>query len=164
MANIKQLEAKEKKIKKMLNKAKDIADRQPIENTKFGDVWESYDVPPYTFTLAAYLKFGEDVYHDLTEEPSNGRVRGKIEKGINKAIAGLCAGAMVAIVVPFTAIVETPMSLPGVLFIGGETIVNNKYNKNIQKAKARIPELEKQLNEVQKEINKQKQQQSGLEL
>lgn len=159
---IKNLEKKQMEVQKKLNITKEIADRNPLEISTFKELWDNSYFPPYSLTQATYYFFN-DMFYSLTQEPSNGRVRGKVEKGIEKAIVGILCGTVMAIMLPVTAIIDTPISLLKIGVIAGESAVYTNYNKNIEKAKQKVLELEQENNTIQREISNLKQSQAGLE-
>ena len=149
---LKQLTNKSEKLQKQIEKVKKVAERKPIEVTKLKELLEQYDLPPYSFTVLAFEKYGVEVYETFAEEPENGRVRGKIETGIMKTLGGISAGAMTAITVPFVAALESVFALP---ILGGTAIqsgIYNNYNKNIEKAKSTVTKLEQELETINKQI------------
>lgn len=156
------LEAKQKKLQDQLSKIQEVAERTPIKYTKFSDLIADYDIPPYGFSLITFLHLGPETYEMLTEEPANGRVRGKVEKGLNKAFAGISCGVMTAFTVPIVAMLETPFALPVLGITGAQSLIYTRYNKNIEKAKEKATQLQKELDQVTAQISQEKQ--SGMEL
>ncbi|MBO5884616.1 MAG: hypothetical protein J6Q51_02365 [Clostridia bacterium] len=155
-------EAKQKKLQDQLSKIQEVAERTPIKYTKFSDLIADYDIPPYGFSLITFLHLGPETYEMLTEEPANGRVRGKVEKGLNKAFAGISCGVMTAFTVPIVAMLETPFALPVLGITGAQSLIYTRYNKNIEKAKEKATQLQKELDQVTAQISQEKQ--SGMEL
>lgn len=161
-------ELQEELIKQMkqINKTREIASRKPIEKTTIQELNEENFLPPYSLTGLAADKLGRELFMDLTEEPSNGRVRSKFEKGVNKAIAGVLTGTMFIMTMPFVAAVDSIFSIPQLGINGAQSVVYKNYNKNIEKAKTKLKNLEHEYNKTLEEFHKAKQQeqQSGLEL
>ena len=161
---LEELKKQEQKIIKQLNFVREISRRRPIDKTEFNELVDEVDFPPYWITMAAWWKFGGEIYEDITEEPANGRVRGKVETALNKTFAALISGTLTLCTVPFVFIVETPMALPALGVLGAQSALYTKYNKNIEKAKDKVFELEEQLSETLKQIKQEQEKQNGMEL
>ena len=159
---IKDLQKKQAKLQEQLTKTQEIADREPIQSTKFTDLLSEFDIPPYGFSLVTFLHLGPETYEMLTEEPANGRVRSKVEKGLNKAFAGATCGIMTAFTVPIVALLETPLALPTLGITGAQSLIYTRYNKNIEKAKTKASNLQKELDQVNAQLAQEKQ--GGMEL
>ena len=73
---IEELETKIAKIRKDLERLRPISKRRLVTDTHASDISEKDDFGYFTLTrLTSYL--AEDIYTDMTEEPTNGRVRTK---------------------------------------------------------------------------------------
>ncbi|MBO5884617.1 MAG: hypothetical protein J6Q51_02370 [Clostridia bacterium] len=161
---LEELQKKEQKLIKQLNSVREISRRRPIDKTTMSELVDEMDLPPYWLTMIAHYKLGPETYDMITEEPANGRVRGKVETALNKTLGVIISGTMTALVVPFVAIAETPIALPTFGILAGQSALYTKYNKNIEKAKKKVFELEEQLSETLKQIKQEQEKQNGMEL
>ena len=158
---IKDLQKKQYKLQTQITKMQEIAQRQPIEKTKFSELYDDFGIPPYGFTMFTFYKLGPESFEDLTQEPSNGRVRGKFEKGVEKAIVGTMCGILTAFTVPIVAVLESPLALPALGITAAQSATYTKYNKNIEKAKDKLVELKSKYEKNQIALNQAIQEQQG---
>lgn len=161
---LEELKKQEQKIIKQMNSIREVSRRRPIDKTEFNELVDEVDFPPYWLTMAAWWKFGGEIYEDITEEPANGRVRGKVETALNKTFAVLISGTLTLCTVPFVFIVETPMALPALGVLGAQSAIFKKYNKNIKKAKQKMKDLELKLDETLKQIKQEQANQTEIQL
>ena len=141
---IEELETKIAKIRKDLERLRPISKRRLVTDTHASDISEKDDFGYFTLTrLTSYL--AEDIYTDMTEEPTNGRVRTKAGDVAVKCLGGLCAGAICLPLYPFAVIIDAPISALKYTFYAAEANANKNHNKRVKKAREKINKLSDEL-------------------
>ena len=136
----------QKKIEKLeedLKKYEEIAKREPAANATFRDAYENSEFPPYILSALIYDQFANEPGFDepVADKTQDGRIRSNAEKaflnGLGKVgkASGILLGGFSAAGV---AVLTTPISLPHLGIIAGQSAVNANYNRRIEKAKVKV--------------------------
>ena len=156
---LEKLQNEKERLEKKIEKVNEIANAKPLSVNE--ELRLDNDTALYTYFLTQGLfeKAGEtfeNIVWDTEPPHTHNKVAKKAHRALTYTVAGAAAVGIAACAIPF-AIVETVWSVPYLIYDKIATEQNMKYNSRIKKAKIKVEELQTKLDEVNKQISKQNQ-------